>query len=214
MSLAGLDDFQLLDRWVEGDRDAGGELIDRNVPVLHRFFRAKVGEAADDLVQQTLLACQRRRDRVDRNKGSFRSFLLGIARLELLMFLRKHRREDRAMGVESSSLDELAPSPALPINMKQERKALLRAMRRIPLDLQLTLELYYWEECSVDEVASILEIPSGTVKSRLSRGRAALKDALANHDTSKDWSQSTTDNFDRWSMMLQTFLERREDDSE
>ncbi|MCA9711067.1 MAG: sigma-70 family RNA polymerase sigma factor, partial [Myxococcales bacterium] len=45
--------------------------------------------------------------------------------------------------------------------------------------LQVVLELHYWEQCSVAEIASALEIPQGTVKSRLRRGREALREVLA-----------------------------------
>ena len=55
----------------------------------------------------------------------------------------------------------------------------LEAMRRVPLDLQIALELHYWEDMTTAELAEVLEIPQGTVKSRLRRGREALQAELA-----------------------------------
>ena len=52
----------------------------------------------------------------------------------------------------------------------------LAALQHIPLELQMTLELYYWEELEVTEIAEVLEIPLGTVKSRMSRGRRLVKE--------------------------------------
>ena len=47
----------------------------------------------------------------------------------------------------------------------------MAGLRSIALELQIVLELHYWEQCSVAEIAAALELPEGTVKSRLRRGR-------------------------------------------
>ena len=52
---------------------------------------------------------------------------------------------------------------------------LILALRRVEPDFSLVLRKFYWEECSVDEIAAELAIPIGTVKSRLARGRASLR---------------------------------------
>jgi RNA polymerase sigma-70 factor (ECF subfamily) len=48
----------------------------------------------------------------------------------------------------------------------------------MPVDIQMVLELYYWEELSVDEVAEVVGAPAGTIKGRLFRGRALLREAM------------------------------------
>ncbi|MEZ4372915.1 MAG: sigma-70 family RNA polymerase sigma factor [Polyangiaceae bacterium] len=55
----------------------------------------------------------------------------------------------------------------MPFSARSNR--LVEALQRLPLDLQMAIELYYWEELSVAELAEALEIPAGTVKSRLHR---------------------------------------------
>ena len=61
---------------------------------------------------------------------------------------------------------------------RAEERALVQALQGMPVELQIVLELYYWEELSVDEVAAAVEVPPGTVKSRLFRGRQLLREAL------------------------------------
>ena len=57
------------------------------------------------------------------------------------------------------------------------------ALRHLPLDLQVVVELHYWEEHSTAQIATVLEVPQGTVKSRLRRARALLENLLDAQDT-------------------------------
>jgi RNA polymerase sigma-70 factor (ECF subfamily) len=68
---------------------------------------------------------------------------------------------------------------------------LLAGLHALPLDLQLALELRYWEDQSGPELAAILELPEGTVRSRLRRGLEALRDALAAHDAAASGQPSS-----------------------
>ena len=56
----------------------------------------------------------------------------------------------------------------------EEQRLLLEALRRIPLDLQIAIELHYWEGMSGPDLAQVLDIPEGTVRSRLRRAREPL----------------------------------------
>jgi len=63
---------------------------------------------------------------------------------------------------------------------RAQQRQLVQALQRLPVELQIALELYYWEELSIDEIAAAVEIPSGTVKSRLYRGRTLLREMIDN----------------------------------
>jgi RNA polymerase sigma-70 factor (ECF subfamily) len=63
--------------------------------------------------------------------------------------------------------------------VRGERKSLLVALRTLPLDLQIVVELYYWQEFKVAEIAAITDVAPGTVKSRLSRARDELLTAIS-----------------------------------
>lgn len=74
---------------------------------------------------------------------------------------------------------DLAPGLSSVAVQRAEQRLLVAALQRIPLDLQMAIELYYWEELSVAELATALEIPPGTVKSRLHRARELLRQEMA-----------------------------------
>src|SRR5262245_4038675 len=71
-------DDELLAAWRAGDRRAGEQLFDRHFKALTRFFRNKVTEGMDDLIQQTVLGLLEGKHEF-RGEGSFRSFVFGVA---------------------------------------------------------------------------------------------------------------------------------------
>ncbi len=171
-----LDDHELLAAWRRGDQAAGGVLLQRHFRALYRFFRNKVGNEADDLIQLTMLATVKGRDGF-RGDCSFRAYLFVVARHELYRFLRKQSREEN-FDPDGSSIYDIRPSPSAVAGARGEQGLLLEALRCIPLQYQMALELHYWEELTTSELADALEVPVGTVKSRLRRGREALEAEL------------------------------------
>ena len=170
-------DDELLQAWADGDQDAGATLLRRHFDALHRFFRTKAPDNHQDLIQSTMLECVRSKERF-RGDTSFRAFLFGVARNCLLRHFRSQSRDRLDFDASHCSMIDLDPRPSTLAVRHQEQAMLLEAMRRIPLDLQMVLELHYWEEMGTRELAGALEIPQGTVKSRLRRAREALRDAL------------------------------------
>jgi RNA polymerase sigma factor (sigma-70 family) len=172
-----MDDAALFQAWVGGDQSAGEALYGRYFDPLYRFFRAKVPDDYEDLIQNTMLECVRSRDRY-RGDSPFRAYLFGVARHRLLHYMRAKGSNRLDFDAGQSSLADLDPRPSTVVARRAEHRLLLEAMRRIPVDLQLAIELHYWEDLSTAELAEVLEIPQGTVKSRLRRGREALQAAL------------------------------------
>jgi RNA polymerase sigma factor (sigma-70 family) len=167
-------DAELLEAWHRGDGRAGDELFRRHFGAVFRFFRAKLDDGIEDLVHQTFVRCLASAPRY-RAIGSVRSFLIGIGRHVLYDGLRKKRRERRALELNFMSIDHIVGSPSIELRVRDRHDALLVALRKLPLDLQIILELSYWEELPTIEMAHVLEIPIGTVKSRLFRARKLLR---------------------------------------
>jgi len=171
-------DSGLFQAWAAGERAAGEALIERHYDAMVGFFRAKTGPHADDLVQRTFLRCLEARERF-RAESTFRTFLFGIARHVLLEFFRSRTRDARIdPEFTVASIHDQDPALSSVVAGRADQRLLVEALKRIPLEIQLTLELFYWEELSVAELALVLEVPVGTVKSRLHRGRALLKEAM------------------------------------
>ena len=169
----------MLAQWAAGDRQAGAELFDRYFSAISRFFRHKVSgtlQEQDDLVQATFTACLSAAPRY-RAEGSVRAFLFSIA----YNVLRRHydnRARDARVDFGTVSIHDLAPGPSTAMGRQAEIAILIAAMRKLPVELQTALELRYWEETTVAEIAVVLELPVGTVKSRLRRARTLLRQLI------------------------------------
>ena len=90
-------DEDLLLRWSGGDARAGNALVARHFASVYRFVRAKLDEGVDNLVQQTFLGLVEGASRV-RDATSFKAYLFGIARRQLLLFWRKQRRASKVFS--------------------------------------------------------------------------------------------------------------------
>ncbi len=192
------DDAELLLAWRGGDQAAGQELLSRYFDSLYRFFASKVDGVSEDLIQRTLLVCVDKADNL-RNPASFRGYLFTIARHQLYAYLRSCKKErDQGGKLSVSKLVDTSKSLGSLMIEKEEQKLLLKSLRKIPMDLQIVLGLYYWEDLSTAELAETLEIPRGTVKSRLRRAREELEATMRDVAGSPQLLRSTIDNLEQW----------------
>lgn len=184
---------------------AGNELVRRHFRTLHRFFRGKVSQGIDDLMQRTFLVAVEGREKIYDESG-FRAFLLGIARRQVLQHYRQQKKAQRSDPLESGVAD-VGVSPSGVVNLREEQGILLRALRQLPLDFQIAVELYYWERMKTAEIAIVLEIAPGTVKSRLARARDMLRDNIARMNLSAELLESTVGDLEGWAASLRDSLE-------
>lgn len=170
------DDQQLLEAWRGGEAHAGAALVERHFDSVYKFFRSKVNEDVDDLVQQTFVSCLEARKGF-RGECSFRTLVFEIARRRLYDHFRARRR-DRALDFTTTSLRALGTSPSGALLRHDNLTMLREALRELPLDSQMLLELHYWEALSMRELSQVFEVSEGTVKSRLFHARARLRTLL------------------------------------
>jgi RNA polymerase sigma factor (sigma-70 family) len=191
------DDATLLSRWAAGDAEAGRALVEAHFDRVYRFFRSKLDRGAEDLTQEVFAACVAE-PAAFRGESSFRAFLLGVARRMLWKHYRKREREGRALERQWITAELIEPSPSAAVAATSEVELLGRALRRLPLDLQIVLELHYWEAASTAEIAQIVEIPVGTVKTRLMRARTLLRERIAELDATPQLRRSTLEGLEGW----------------
>jgi RNA polymerase sigma-70 factor (ECF subfamily) len=160
----------LLDYWRTGDRAAADELLRRCKPMLSAFFRRRTTQNVDELVQRTLVACVQSVANFE-GRSSFKGFLLGIARNQFLMNLRSNRPSERPTHVSTYPED----SPSQLVASKEELRILTTALNATSAPFRTVLKMFYWDDLSVEEIARTLDVPTGTVKSRLGRGRLMIK---------------------------------------
>ena len=187
-------DTELLSAWRDGDRDAGDELLRRYFDAVCRFFRGKLGDDVEDLIQRTFLDCVESRDRV--REDGFRAYLFTVARNRLFDHLRAAQRRPERVDISLRSVEDLGTSPSTKLARTEHERLLIRALRSIPLDYQIALELAYWEQLSGREIAVVLGIAENTVRSRMSRAREALRAKLEQLAASPELSDSTLQSFD------------------
>ena len=200
-----MDDVALFEAWVAGNQAAGETLYRRHFDALYRFFRAKAPDDYEDLIQNTLLECVRSRERF-RGDSPFRAYLFGVARHRLLHHLRRKGTSRIDFEPSQTSVADIDPRPSSVMARKAEHRLLLDAMRRLPVDLQIAMELHYWEDLTTAELAAVLEIPQGTVKSRLRRGREALQEELAKLTTDPTERDAAAGGLETWAKEIRALM--------
>jgi RNA polymerase sigma-70 factor (ECF subfamily) len=201
-------DEQLYQAWAMGDRAAGSRLVDRFVRPIARFFANKVADTpdAEDLVGETFEICARKLGDYA-SVGSFRSYLFGIGHNVLRNYLRRKRRHGREIDPETDSIAMLGPSPVTAVASKREHTLLLRALRSVPIELQVVLELAHFEQMSRTEIAEAIGVPAGTVASRLRRANELLERTLAELAEHPDLAHSTIHGLSDWAAELRVHID-------
>jgi RNA polymerase sigma-70 factor (ECF subfamily) len=184
----------LLISWRSGNREAGNRLLARYVPELRGFFVKRSGGNAEELVQRTLVACAQGVGRFE-GRSTFRTYLYGIAHRQYMM----HRRAETYATQEPVTLPtSREDGPSQLAAVRQEHVALVMALRRVEPEFSVVLRKFYWEDRSLEEIAEELGIAVGTVKSRLARGRAALKEHLTKTGLRDALRKDALDELSKW----------------
>lgn len=194
------EDLVLLDRWCAGDTQAGNRLFHRHYRAVYRFFESKVARDVDEPVQETFLVCVRKRDQF-RRQSSFRTFLFAVARLVLHEHWRRRRSRETPVDFDEISIASLTNSIRSKLAHREDHGRLLEALRELPLDQQLLLELYYWEKLEGGELAAVFDVEPATIRSRLFRAREALREQLQ-RTAPRGSSTVAPADFDAWARAL------------
>lgn len=199
-------DRELLGAWTRGDRRAGNQLFQRHFDALYRFFAAKAQSGVDDLIQRTFLALLERARELPPT-AEIRPYLFGIARNILYRRFRDERRDGRVFDPLETSVAELGGTPSAIAGEREQLRLLHAALLAIPVEYQIILELYFWEELPADQIAVALEAPEGTIRSRIRRAKELLRTALATR-SAPDVVDATLDDLAGWAQRLRAALDR------
>ena len=193
-------DLALLEQWRAGDAEAGQALFERHFDSIYGFFETKCPAEADELVQATFLAVLRAKTQF-RGDSSFRTYLFTIARNELYRVLRTRQRKGGAqVDLELSSIAELVSTPGTRMARNQEHRQLIEALQRLPVEQQTLLELHYWEEMDIADLAQVFDAPAPTIRTRLHRARKALRELIEHAAPPR--ALETLDTMDAWAKGL------------
>ncbi len=179
-------DRDLVARWQAGDEEAFAALVRRHQGRVYRLLLRMLGnpEEAEDVAQEAFLNLHRHGHRF-RGESRFSTFVYRVAANAALNRRRAlGRRRERMERLErrQAAGDELPEAPRDPESAavgEEEREEVQRALLALPETLRMPVVLYDIEGLSYGEIAEVLKLAEGTVKSRIHRARQALRKELA-----------------------------------
>jgi RNA polymerase sigma-70 factor (ECF subfamily) len=177
------DDHGLVAAAQAGDRHALDALLRRHYDRVHAVCRRIAGSTrdADDAAQEAMISIVRGLPRFD-GRAQFSTWVYRIATNAALDELRRRKRRPALALVTDEGVQAETPDPMADreVEAAVERLAIDAALDTLPEDFRTAVVLRDVADLDYAEIAETLDIPVGTVKSRIARGRAQLADALGN----------------------------------
>jgi len=180
MKLSAQSDEQLMQRASRGNERAFEELYNRHARRLQGFFARRLGDDADlaaDFMHDAFLRLYAAREKYHDGKN-FRAWLYTIA----YNLLKNHFRRS-AFG--SFTTEESTYEAAIEVKIDESilHDALRQVLRNLPEPLAMLFSLHYEEELTIPQIAQIIQLPEGTVKSRLHKTMTIIKEKLQQYES-------------------------------
>ena len=174
-------DPQLVKRCLAGEDSAWEELLrahSRRIYSLCYRFTSRPGDA-EDLTQEVFIKVFQSLQTFDAAQGTFITWISRVARNHLVDHYRRTRQERLTSSIEDASTGlEDKPStgahPLAQVESRERREVLQAALQRLSPDMREAVILRDFQDLDYDEIAQVLGVPQGTVKSRINRGRLEL----------------------------------------
>jgi RNA polymerase sigma-70 factor, ECF subfamily len=178
----------LVRRCIAGDAAAWEEIVQRYhrriYNICYRFTGS--GTDADDLTQEVFIKMYRTLNTYDVERGAFMTWVTTVTRNLLVDHFRKTRQERVTDSLDTTSpehedgmplgerISDRGPSPDTKVQSREAKEAVHQALQRLSPDLREAVILRDLQDMDYKEIATVLRVPEGTVKSRINRGRAEL----------------------------------------
>ena len=182
-----LEDGELITRIARGDRLAMQVLFARHNLRVFRFVVRLVKDetVAEDMIGEVFLDVWRQAGRFEA-RSSVATWLLSIARFKALSALRK-RREDQLDEDKAVEIEDDADTPEVALQKGDKGAAIRACLARLTTEHREVVDLVYYHEKPLDEVAKITGVPEATVKTRLFYARKKLSELLAAAGIDRGW---------------------------
>jgi RNA polymerase sigma-70 factor (ECF subfamily) len=181
-SLHRLADEELMAMVAANEAAAFETVLERHLDVAFALAYRMVGrrQVAEDVVQEALLSVWRSGARYDRSRGSVRTWLLGIVHNRAIDMLRRHDARE-ALDVSDEGLEEHLLASAhteTEAARRQDADEIRSAVSELPPEQLKVIELAFFGGFTHTEIASMLDLPVGTVKGRMRLGLHKLREQL------------------------------------
>ena len=176
-------DAQLVDRCVNGDVRAWETVVKtysgRMLNMAYRYTGNY--SVAEELTQEVFLKIYQNMPRYSAGSGSFRNWAMRVGRNLIIDHYRAHKREKNVAGseeLETLDFKQDDPTPYETLHQRERSLLLRRGLEQLSFELREAVTLRDIEGYAYREISQMLEIPEGTVKSRINRGRIELAKVL------------------------------------
>lgn len=172
------DESRVVAEALKGSQRAYTSLLNSHRGAVYNLMRRMVGdeEEALDLSQEAFIRAFRSLESFNPS-FSFRSWIMTIASRIAIDFLRKKRPQTLSLDETGEIRSEFA-TPDAELESKETRQSIERAVSSLPPEYRIAILLRHKEGLSYDEIAAVLDLPLGTVKTRVYRGREILRKSL------------------------------------
>jgi RNA polymerase sigma-70 factor (ECF subfamily) len=176
----GAEDHVLIQRFLAGEEAAFERLVERYYQRIDRLAQQVVRHpmAAEDIAQEVFLRAYRGLPRF-RGEASFYSWLYRIAINLCLNYLRRQAQQTSPPQDFEASAPPAAPDPSVLLETQERHRLIHRAIDALPARYRIAIILRDLEGLSYQEIADVLDVPLGTVKSRINFGKQLLRKALS-----------------------------------
>jgi RNA polymerase sigma-70 factor, ECF subfamily len=176
---SGASDLELIRSIAAGDKQAMQILFARHNVRVFRFLARFVGDksAAEDLVSEVFLDVWRRAGRFQ-GRSQATTWLLAIARNKALSAVQRRSNEELDENA-AAAVEDPQDGPEVTLQNRQKAEVLLNCLRQLSVAHREVIDLVYYHEKSVDEVAEITGIPQNTVKTRVFYARKRIAELMA-----------------------------------
>ena len=174
-----MNELLLISRARGGDREAFGALVEQYRDNVYRLAYRMCGNAydADEAAQEAFVAAWRALPNF-RGDAKFSTWLYRLTTNAAIDVMRREKRHKAAGDGEMVEVADDTDSPQETVERTEQQEAVQKALSTLSEEYREVLLLRYMEELDYAEIAEVLQLPSGTVKSRINRAKAALKTAL------------------------------------
>lgn len=168
----------------EGDLDSLGDLYDRHRHLVYRTALAITGdpEMASDLLQEVFLRLNRFAHRIDPDRPLQPWLYRMTANLSYTWLKKRNRWLKLVREITDRFVVDKRPSPHALAERDETWQWIRQAIMALPIQQRLVVVLYYLNDLSIQEISEVLDVPEGTIKSRLYYARKQLKKQLGSHE--------------------------------
>ena len=179
-----LEDVQLMGRVASGDREAFSALFERHAPLVLGVLTKMLGrrDEAEEVLQEAFLHAWDRSGTYNPQRATPRGWILLISRSRAIDRIRSRQartRREEAVMTEDAWRTDVDPVGTAGLEADERAATVTRALRVLPEEQRRCIELAFFDGLTHTEIASTLDQPLGTVKSRILLGMRKLRDQLA-----------------------------------